>query len=145
MKRFGWIALLGLLATAQAGAQIRVESIGGQVGSPTAAVSLRGTVQGVQAAAEVGFSFEDDFVDVAAFGLSTGALEDSPLRYYVGPGATVGLRSDAVQVGALVAAGLLFQTGRFEVFLQAAPVLYVLPETRGDLRAAVGLRYLLGS
>ncbi len=142
MKQF--ILLLALGIAPVASAQTYIESIGGQVGSPTAAVSLRGQVTGVQSIGEVGFSFEDEFVDLAAFAFTLGTIDDSPMRYYIGPGATVRLDSGILRAGLLAAAGLMFETGQFEVFVQAAPVIYLVPETNADLRVAVGLRYLLG-
>jgi hypothetical protein len=138
------LLLTALLIAPALHAQTHVESIGGQVGSPTAAISLRGQVTGVQSIGEIGFSFEDDFVDVAGFAFTLGTIDGSPMRYYVGPGATVRLDSGTLRAGLLAAAGVMFETGRFEVFVQAAPVIYLLPETSADLRVAVGLRYLLG-
>ncbi len=142
MNRLLVLAILLIVPSLRA--QTYVESVGGQVGSPTAALSLRGQVSGVQSIGEVGFSFEDDFVDVAGFAFTLGSIDDSPMRYYIGPGATVRLDSGTLRAGLLAAAGLMFETGQFEVFIQAAPVLYLLPETDADLRVAVGLRYLLG-
>ncbi len=138
------ILMLCLFLAPTLRAQTYVESVGGQVGSPTAAISLRGQVTGIQSIGEVGFSFEDEFVDVAGFAFTLGTIDDSPMRYYVGPGATVRLDSGTLRMGLLAAGGLMFETGQFEVFVQAAPVIYLLPETNADLRVAVGLRYLLG-
>lgn len=138
------LALAALLTVPALYAQTHVESIGGQVGSPAAAISLRGQLSGIQSIGEVGFSFEDDFVDLAGFAFTLGAIDGSPMRYYVGPGGTVRLDSGTVRAGLLAAAGLMFETGQFEVFVQVAPVIYLVPETNADLRVAVGLRYLLG-
>jgi hypothetical protein len=133
---------LGLALAAGAQAQ-SVAAVGAQVGEPLGALSARGTAAGVEGVAELGFSFVDDFVDVAAFGITRGRLDGSPLDYYWGPGGSVRLEPDRLGVGILVAGGLMFETGRFEVFVQAAPTFQILPETAPRLRAAVGLRYLL--
>ncbi|GIV57225.1 MAG: hypothetical protein D6746_15290 [Bacteroidetes bacterium] len=70
-------------------------------------------------------------------------IPDSPLNYYLGPGAVLGIEGDGLGLGVGGLFGVNFFRERFEVFLELAPRLNLLPATRGHLDAGVGLRYYL--
>lgn len=72
------------------------------------------------------------------------AIPDSPLGFFLGPGALVGrtARSD-IRLGISALMGLQYFTGRFEVFLQARPGMELRPASRVRIGGAAGLRYYL--
>ena len=128
--------------------------IGGQVGDPsglTVKIYRDGFRAGGPFRAARAFSFLaawdlDDFFFLSAHGLYERPIPDSPLNYYIGPGAVVGIDNrpagDADFVlGISGEFGLNFFTEHFEVFLELMPWIKVIPETDGSLGAGIGLRY----
>jgi len=79
-------------------------------------------------------------------GLYERPIPDSPLRYFIGPGGYIGIRShprrdNDVTLGVSAAFGVNFFVERFEVYLQVTPRLDLTPATQGDFGGGVGLRY----
>lgn len=90
----------------------------------------------------------DDFVDLYVHRLYERPLPDSLVHLYAGPGLLVGAQRldehvPAPGLGPSVQVGLNFYAERFEVFVQATPVLRVLPSVTPVLGGSVGLRYRL--
>lgn len=144
---FGCLLLPLLLLAPEAQAQYRRGNVGlgGQVGSPSGI-----TLKLYQ---HSGFAYDflaawdfDDFFFLNVHGLYERPLEDSPLRYYLGPGAFIGVadrgrREDEVVLGVSATIGLNFFIEQFEVYLQLTPRLEIVPGTDGDFGGGVGLRY----
>lgn len=128
--------------------------IGGQVGDPSG-ISLKvyrkRTPGGGLFSAAKAFSFLaawdlDDFFFFNAHALHEKPIPDSPLNYYVGPGAIIGIddrpRADAELVlGISGNFGLNFFTEHFEVYLELTPWIKIIPDTDGSLGGGIGLRY----
>ena len=141
------VGALGLTSAADAQAQQRRGNVGlgGQVGEPSGLT--------LKLYRNPGFAYDflaawdlDDFFYLNVHGLYEKPLQDSPLRYYLGPGAVLGVRDrprrdDEVVLGVSATGGLNFFIEQFEVFLQLTPRLYVVPGTEWDLGGGVGLRY----
>lgn len=85
----------------------------------------------------------DDVVLWTVHVLSHRKIPNSPLRFFLGPGAMVGLRESRFFWGLSSNLGLFFEKQRFEVFLQVTPRLVIIPELLGEFGSAVGLRYYL--
>ncbi len=126
--------------------------IGAQVGDPTG-LSLklyrRKTSGGIFESAKA-FSFLaawdlDNFFFLSGHALYERPIPESPLNYYLGPGAVVGIddrrAADDFVLGISGAFGLNFFTDRFEVFLELMPWIKLIPETDGALGGGIGLRY----
>lgn len=119
--------------------------VGGQIGEPSGI-----TLKIYQ---RPGFAYDflaawdfDEYFLINVHGIFEHSLSDSPLNYYLGPGAFVTFRDrreDDVSVGISGNFGINFFVERFEVFLQITPRLNILPDTDGDLGGGVGLRYYL--
>lgn len=117
--------------------------LGGQIGDPSG-ITLKWYDR-------PGFAYEvlaawdlDDFLFLNLHGLFERRLQDSPLNYFFGPGAYIGVEDrgdNDLVLGISGSFGLNFFTERFEVFLQLTPRLNVVPNTRGELGGGVGLRY----
>ncbi len=126
--------------------------IGAQVGDPTG-LSLklyRRTTSGGLFESAKAFSFLaawdlDNFFFLSAHALYERPIPDSPLNYYLGPGAVVGIddrrAGDDFVLGISGAFGLNFFTDRFEVFLELTPWIKLIPETDGSLGGGIGVRY----
>lgn len=150
-RRAGGIlsVLLVTLAVAlpdEADAQYRRGNVGlgGQIGEPSGL-----TLKVYQ---RPGFAYDflaawdlEDFFFLNVHGLYERPLQDSPLRYYFGPGVLLGIQDreddDEVTAGISFALGLNFFIEQFEVYLQVTPRLEVIPETKGDFGGGVGLRF----
>ena len=92
----------------------------------------------------------DDFVNLYVHRLHERPLPDSLVHLYGGPGLLVGAHRLDEHVptpglGPSVQLGLNFYAERFEVFVQATPVLRVLPSVTPEIGGSVGLRYRLRS
>lgn len=146
--------LAGLAATPAAAQSSRPPGrtgIGGQVGDPSGLTLklYRGTgtrldrAFGVTAVDVLAAWDLDDFLFVNVHAVAERPIPDSPLRYFIGPGAFVGIDTgpDDVAFGLSVAAGLNVFFDPFEVFVQVIPRIKVVPDTRGTVGAGVGLRY----
>ncbi len=127
--------------------------IGGQVGDPSG-ISLKiyrkSDGQGLFKSAKA-FSFLaawdlEDFFFLNAHALYEKPIPDSPLNYYLGPGAIVGVDDRPASDVELVLGisgnfGLNFFTEHFEVYLELTPWIKIVPETEGELGGGIGLRY----
>lgn len=72
------------------------------------------------------------------------AIPDSPLGFFLGPGALAGRTPRfRFRLGLSAVLGLQYFTGRFEVFLQARPGMELRPASHVRLGGAAGLRYYL--
>ncbi|MEQ9103725.1 MAG: hypothetical protein RIE53_03425 [Rhodothermales bacterium] len=67
-------------------------------------------------------------------------LKDSPLVTFLGPGLNLGLDDSEVFLGPSAELGVFFALSRYRAFLQLVPQLHLVPELRGDVLAAAGLR-----
>lgn len=118
--------------------------LGGQVGSPSG-ITVKWYDAPGRAFDLFGAWDLNDFFFLNLHMLFERPVADSPLNFYYGPGAYIGVverrRENDVAVGVSGNFGLNFFTERFEVFLQLTPRLNVVPDTRGRLGAGVGLRY----
>lgn len=140
------LALLVAAGATTAFAQERYSDtgLGGQIGEPSG-VTLK-LYQRPTFAYEFLAAWDlDDFFFLNVHGLYERPIQNSPLFYYLGPGAFIGFedrgREDDVVIGVSGNFGVNFFTERFEVFLQVTPRLSVIPETDGDIGGGVGLRY----
>ena len=141
------VALVCLLPARDADAQARRGNVGlgGQIGEPSGLT--------LKVYRRPGFAYDflaawnlDDFFFLNVHGLYEKPLQDSPLRWYLGPGAFFGVRDharddDEVVLGLSATAGINFFIEQFEVYLQATPRLEVIPDTDGNLGVGIGLRY----
>ncbi len=127
--------------------------IGGQVGDPSG-VSLKiyrkkdgkGIFKSAKAYSFLAAWDLEDFFFLNAHALYEKPVPDSPLNYYLGPGAIVGVddrpASDVELVlGISGSFGLNFFTEHFEVYLELTPWIKIVPETEGELGGGIGLRY----
>lgn len=118
--------------------------IGGQIGDPsgvTVKIYQRPTL-----AYELLAAWDlDRFFFLNAHALFERPIPDSPLRYYLGPGAILGIEDGGgnanLAVGISGQAGVNFFVERFEVFLHLTPRLAIIPSTVGDVGGGIGLRY----
>lgn len=126
--------------------------LGGMIGNPSG-LSLK--VYGTDPASFTAYDFLlaydlDRFFFFSLHGLYERPLPDSPLNYFLGPGALLGVREGSSHANEMVLGlsanlGINFFTERFEVFLQVTPRLHLIPETEGDIGGGIGLRYYFGS
>lgn len=98
--------------------------------------------------AVTGWSLSDGDFYVHSDYLWHGLFEDEQIGgsvpFYFGIGARVLLRDEEdSKLGVRVPIGLdyLFDDGRFDVFLEIAPIFNFVPDTEFDLSAGVGARY----
>lgn len=73
-----------------------------------------------------------------------GESAERSVPYYFGIGSRVLLReSEDTRIGLRIPFGVnyVFEDGRFDVFLELAPMMDLLPETEFDFGGGVGLRY----
>lgn len=139
------LAVLLVVAAAPALAQQRYSDtgIGAHVGDFTG-LTLRhyprtGFAYDVLAAWDL-----DDFIFVNVHGLYERRFETSPLNYYFGPGAFIGLYDDGdVGLGVSGTGGFNYFAERFEVYIQLTPRLNLLPGTDFDLGGGLGLRFYI--
>lgn len=99
-----------------------------------------------------GFAYEglaawnlSDFFFLSGHALYERAIPDSPLGYYLGPGAVAGIQkkdsqSDLV-VGVSGTFGVHFFVERYEIFLQVSPRFELFPGTEGHIGGGIGVRY----
>ncbi len=119
--------------------------VGGQIGDPSGI-----TLKVYQRS---GFAYDflaawdlDRFFFLNAHALYERPIPESPLRYYLGPGAVLGFQEapdngNEIVIGVSGQFGLDFFVEQFEVFLQLTPRLNVIPDTHGQIGGGVGLRY----
>lgn len=141
------LAVLAAADPAPVAAQPAGFGIGAQVGAP-GGVSMRlARRQGAGAtplvdAVTLNAAFTlDGYILVQGYATRTIPLRNSPLELFAGPGLSGGSDRGTAMGGLSAVAGARFYRGRFEVFLQAAPRVHVLPDFSGIMGAAVGLRY----
>ncbi len=118
-------------------------SIGGQIGDPSG-ITLKWYDRPGRAFELLGAWDLDDFLFLNLHYLFEHPIQNSPLNYFLGPGAYIGVedrRDSELVIGASASFGLNFFAEPFEVFLQLTPRLNVVPNTRGDLGGGVGLRF----
>lgn len=68
------------------------------------------------------------------------AVQEGPLVAFLGPGLNVGTDDSEVFLGPSAELGVFFALSRYRAFLQLVPQLHLVPELRGDVLAAAGLR-----
>lgn len=139
------VLFFSIILSTDALAQVQGHSIGlgGQVGDPSGI-----TLKVYQ---NRGFAYDflaawdwDDYFLFNVHGLFERPLQNTPMNYYLGPGAFVIIkerRDDDILLGISGNFGINFFIERFEVFLQITPRLSVVPDTDGDVGGGVGLRY----
>jgi hypothetical protein len=118
--------------------------LGGQIGSPSG-ISLKWYDAPGRAYELLGAWDLDDFFFLNLHMLFERPLPESPLNFYYGPGAFIGVherrRDDDLVLGISGNFGLNFFTERFEVFLHLTPRLNLVPNTNGRIGGGVGIRY----
>lgn len=120
--------------------------VGGQIGDPSG-LTLR-LYQRPSFAYDFLAAWDlDRFFFLNAHAIYERPIPDSPLHYYLGPGAVLGIQEDGedneLVIGMSGQFGVNFFVERFEVFLQLTPRLNVIPDTDGQIGGGVGLRYYL--
>ncbi|MDQ7039857.1 MAG: hypothetical protein Q9M35_02860 [Rhodothermus sp.] len=125
--------------------------LGGVIGTPSGlSLKIYSTDRSSFTAYDFLLAYDlDRFFFFSLHGLFEQPLPDSPLNYFFGPGALLGIREHAhsnneMVLGLSVNLGINFFTERFEVFLQVTPRLHLIPATEGDLGGGIGLRYYFG-
>lgn len=87
----------------------------------------------------------NDFFFLSGHALYERAIPDSPLGYYLGPGAVAGIQKKDSQsdfvMGVSGTFGVHFFVERYEVFLQGSPRFELLPGTKGRIGGGIGVRY----
>lgn len=143
--------LVGIANLSSAQPQDRMLGLGGMVGR-TAGISAKLYIASDSTGIEpidvraIDFSMSwaaDDIVLWTVHVLTHRKIPNSPLSFFLGPGATVGMRDSQLFWGLSSNLGLFFEKQRFEVFLQMTPRLVIVPELLGEFGSAVGLRYYL--
>lgn len=136
--------LAGTPADARAQARPGDVGLGIQFGDPTG-ISLK-LYQHDAVAYDLLAAWDlDRFLFLSGHVVFERSLEDSPLNYYIGPGAVIGLDADDLTLGLSASAGTNFFVEQFEIFLQVNPRLDLLPRTKGGFGAGLGLRYYFTS
>ena len=144
------LLVAGLCAAAdpvQAQVPGRNLGIGGQLGDPSGLTLKLYRHPGFAYDFLLAWDLDDDAFFLNLHGLYERPLQDTPLRYYLGPGVYVGVRdrpgaSDTF-VGISGNFGINYFIERFELFGQLTPRLRLAPSTDGDLGGGIGLRYYL--
>ena len=119
--------------------------IGGQIGEPSG-VTLK-IYQRPGLAYELLAAWDlDAFFFLNGHALYERPIPDSPLHYYLGPGAIIGIAEDNdggsdLVIGISGQVGIDFFVERFEVFLHLTPRLSIIPQTDGEVGGGIGLRY----
>lgn len=90
----------------------------------------------------------DRFFFLNVHALHERTIPDSPLHYYLGPGAVAGFQDgpngdNELVIGVSGQFGVDFFVEQFEVFLQLTPRLNVIPDTHGRIGGGIGLRYYI--
>jgi hypothetical protein len=80
------------------------------------------------------------YVSLAGHVLRERAVQNSPLVAFLGPGLNIGVDDSEVFLGPSAELGVFFALSRYRAFLQLVPQLHLVPELRGDVLAAAGLR-----
>lgn len=83
------------------------------------------------------------YVSVSGYVLRERAVPGSPLVAYLGPGLNIQVDDSAVFLGPSAEIGVFFALSRYRVFLQIVPQMHLVPELRGEVLAAAGLRLTL--
>jgi hypothetical protein len=119
--------------------------IGGQIGTPSGVTLKLYQNPGFAYEFLAAWDFDNDFF-LNVHGLYERPIPDSPLRYYVGPGGYIGIRTrpgrdGELTLGLSATLGVNFFVEQFEIFLQVTPRLDLAPATSGQFGGGVGLRY----
>ena len=99
-----------------------------------------------------GFAYEglaawnlSDFFFLSGHALYERTIPDSPLGYYLGPGAAAGIQKKDSQsdfvIGVSGTFGVHFFVERYEIFLQVNPRFNLFPGTTGHIGGGIGVRY----
>lgn len=145
------LVFIGIADHASAQPQNRTLGVGGMVGR-SAGIAAKLYIASDSASTRpvdvraLDFSMSwtaDDVVLWTVHMLTHRTIPDSPLSFFIGPGAAVGLRDSHFFWGLSSNVGIFFEKKRFEVFLQISPRLVIVPELLGEFGSAVGLRYYL--
>ncbi len=137
--------ILATLAPVNAGANM---GIGIMAGEPTGFSFTRWNDGDTAIDAATGWSLSDNNFYVHCDYLWHRTIEDEKIGgtapLYYGIGARMILRDDKdSEFGVRIPIGLdwLFDNGRFDVFVEIAPIFNVIPETDFDLSGGVGARF----
>ena len=118
--------------------------VGGQAGIPTGLTVKYYINQELNVIIVNSWSLEH-FLLLSAYVSYESPIPDSPLGFYLGPGAFVGRddssKDEDFKKGFGIVLGLNFFVEKFEVFLQGNPDLAIRPEIEIKLGGAVGIRY----
>ena len=142
---------VGLVSTSSAQPQGRMLGLGGMVGRTaglTSKLYIARDSSAVQPADVRALDFSiswttDGIVLWTVHALTHRKIPNSPLSFFLGPGATVGLNDSRLFWGISSNLGLFFEKHSFEIFLQISPRLVIVPDMVGEFGSAVGLRYYL--
>ncbi len=80
------------------------------------------------------------YVSLSGHVLREHAVHEGPLVAFLGPGLNIGTDDSEVFLGPSAELGVFFALSRYRAFLQLVPQLHLVPELRGDVLAAAGLR-----
>jgi hypothetical protein len=144
--------VIGLIAyNSQAGSGDRGFGIGVMLASPRSGITCKAWI-GNPAAIDGGLSWSlrEDWVEIHAdylyhfFNLIP--VPQNKIAPYLGGGGLLHI-SQHPGIGARVPLGIdfIFDSLPLDVFLEIVPMVDLLPETAGDLHAAIGIRYFFGS
>lgn len=142
---FGVVALVLLLLPGTSRAQPITQSWGpgGQVGDPSGLTVKYYPNRLMAYEAVLSYDLGDEFILFNARYLFEQPIPESPLHFFLGPGATFSAEGGSSAVGASGTLGLNFYRERFEVFLHVTPRLNIVPDTQGHFGGGVGLHYYL--
>jgi hypothetical protein len=138
--------VLTILLMAAVSAHARV-GVGVFVGEPSG-ISIKSWLSDGRAVdGVVGWSVERDDLHVHADYLWQRVIEDTELGgsvpLYYGLGVRFLARDEDSRFGVRIPVGLdyLIDDGRFDIFIEIAPIFDLVPETEFDLSAGIGARY----
>jgi hypothetical protein len=119
--------------------------LGGQIGTPSGVTLKLYQNPGFAYDFLAAWDFDNNFF-LNVHGLYERPIPESPLRYYLGPGGYIGVRThpqrdSELTVGLSATLGVNFFVEQFEIFLQVTPRLDLAPATSGQFGGGVGLRY----
>ena len=117
-------------------------AVGLQVGAP-GGLTLRTPARAVRGWTGTVGLFGEGGVTVAVHRYRQFPLTGSPLHLFAAPGVFLGERKDDLAVGVRAELGAGFYAERFEIYLQVAPGLRLVPDADLLVQPAVGVRYAL--
>ena len=126
--------------------------LGGQIGDPSGITLKFYNADAPSYDVLAAWSGLDDFFFLNGHALFEHSIQaenvDRPLEWFIGPGAFLGAfeqgrdGDDGLALGISGTAGLqILLDDRFEVYLQATPRFFLVPETDANIGGGLGLRY----